>query len=471
MNNEKFYKRVDSDSGLIKDEIEKNHFVVLQKEQVIRNMLLGEYDDKGTYIIKSEIVDELINMPKYFVEEYERLHLIKGAYKADKNFYYSVIFDESGASLNLLEKINFGSNLKPELASFSNIITTKLAHFEIQSPRENIDEIYQHFNISKKPADKIKDFSELTDEERGKLLNLLYKVKYNYARNTLWLKKEKEREISEAEYFNSVVEKLYDLKNFGLSVLLDLDKEFITKKDLIKFENLFFFLSINDMLNAFLQKNNNKNNEQDYAEFLQFFKDIQQKYIEEKIKQLDITIDDEELNKTYAELKYDNLFNRQLLKDKKKLAEFANLLAMNKYFKKLEDRGIDLFGKSKKTNINQTATKPLSKLINKSKSADKNKTKKVDKKAVLAKTAKKPDYLIEKLQKFSYSKSEKSKSETRVENRLGSKLLNSLINVKIKENILAPTIKSPKPEIDKTNLEQKAPELKVVKDITNTDGF
>lgn len=471
MENEKFYKRIDSESGLIKKDTEKNHYVVLQKEQIIRNMLLGEYDSTGNYIVNPEIINELVAMPKYFVEEYDSIYLVKGTYKADKFFYFSVSFGENTATLNLLEKINFGSNLKPDIASYSNIITTKLLSVEIDNPHENLDEVYKKFNISKEPADKIKDFSELSDEERAALVNLLYKVKFNYVRNTLWLKKEKERELSEAEYFDSVVNLLYNLPEFGTSVLLDLDKEFVTKKDLIKFENLFFFLSINDMLNAFIEKNKNKINEKDYLEFLKQYKDIQKKYIEQKIGQLDIEVVEEELNKSFAELKYENLFNRQLLKDKKKLAEFANLVALNKYFKKLEERGVDLFGKTKKSQNVINQTKPLSKLMTKSKIKEKSKDKKLAPKTKLATASKKPAYLTETLQKFSYSKSEKASTSARVENRLGSKLLNSLINVKIKENVVAPTIAEPNPETNKTNLEQKAPELKVVKDITNTDGF
>ena len=54
------------------------------------------------------------------------------------------------------------------------------------------------------------------------------------------LKKKKEREISEAEYFNSVVEKIVRLKELWIICVARFRQRVHYKKDLIKFENLFF---------------------------------------------------------------------------------------------------------------------------------------------------------------------------------------------------------------------------------------
>ncbi len=309
---------------------------VLKQEQILRNFLLGTFDEKGRYEIDKGIISELTALDKVYVDKFENVHLCKSVIKADKCFNFSVVFDDKGATLNLLEKIKYC--VDPTLDG-SSIITTKLGFFAIEQSSQHVKEVYEHFHISDQPTDKYKDLTELTDEEIALILNLYNKIKEIYTRRYMLFARDAEYDKVEMTYLNGVLDVLYDSGALGLSVLNDFEKELVIQKDNINRNTPLIALSLNDILNKCLQKNVLKKTGEDADVLNQRLSNMRRAYLEGKMALLDDEIPLDVLDKSYPEIKYMYLMKRQELKAKKRL---DNTKMSEKFIATLTRHGVSL---------------------------------------------------------------------------------------------------------------------------------
>lgn len=310
---------------------------VLKQEQILRNFLLGTYDEKGNYEIDKDIISDLVTFDKMYVDKFENVHLCKSVIKADKCFNFSVVFDDKGATLNLLEKVKYC--VDPTVDT-SNIITTKLDFFAIEQASEHVKEVYEHFHISDQPSDKYKDLSDLTDEEIALILHLYNKIKKDiYTRRYMLFVKDADYDKIELEYLNSVLDILYDSRALGLSVLNDFEKELVIQKESINKNTPLIALSLNDILNKCLQKNVLKKTGDEADALNHRLSNCRRAYLESKMALLDEEIPLDVLNKSYAEIKYMYLMKRQELKAKKRL---DNVKMSERFIATLTRHGVSL---------------------------------------------------------------------------------------------------------------------------------
>jgi len=82
------YQREDSEKGFVRNSIEIPLLKASRKYDVIANMLLGNFDDDGKYIIPKEILQELIALKKYIYQKTPEGTIIKGEYKDGYGFEF-----------------------------------------------------------------------------------------------------------------------------------------------------------------------------------------------------------------------------------------------------------------------------------------------------------------------------------------------------------------------------------------------
>lgn len=295
--------------------IMSENMFVLKQEQILRNFLLGTFDEKGNYEIDKDIISDLVTLDKVYVDKFENVHLCKSVIKADKCFNFSVVFDDHGATLNLLEKIKYCV----DPTSDNTIITTKLDYFAIEQSSQHTKEVYEHFHISDQPAGQHKDLSDLTEEEIALILHLYNKIKDIYTRRYMLFVKDADYDKLELAYLNGVLDVLYDSGALGLSVLNDFEKELVIQKDNINKNTPLIALSLNDMLNKCLQKNILKKPDPSSLDLYERLSTMRRAYLEGKMALLDEEIPLDVLSKSYPEIKYMYLMKRQELKAKKRL--------------------------------------------------------------------------------------------------------------------------------------------------------
>ena len=107
------YLRKDIDGGILNDKIEIDRYKYQQYCEVVDNLMLGNYNEFGEYIIQDEIKSELLSCTKTIVDNYENLLFIKSKNPINAfgnlNFVVKVVGDDKSdcqsAYLELLEPI------------------------------------------------------------------------------------------------------------------------------------------------------------------------------------------------------------------------------------------------------------------------------------------------------------------------------------------------------------------------------
>lgn len=80
-NKDAVYQREDSEKGFIRNSIEIPLLKASRKYDVVSNMLLGNFDDDGKYIISKQILQELITLKKYVFKNTPDGTVVRGGYK------------------------------------------------------------------------------------------------------------------------------------------------------------------------------------------------------------------------------------------------------------------------------------------------------------------------------------------------------------------------------------------------------
>ena len=64
------YKRIDSESGYLTDEVEIENFKIYQKRDIMTNYMLGDYNEKGDYVLNSQLLKGLVSISKVKTGDY-----------------------------------------------------------------------------------------------------------------------------------------------------------------------------------------------------------------------------------------------------------------------------------------------------------------------------------------------------------------------------------------------------------------
>ena len=211
------YKRADIEGGILTDTKEIAYYKQMQVGDVMENALLGDFNEAGNYVIKKEIITELIKLTKVTQHTYgkstfcisskelKEFGFLEFALKIDRTQ------DKAVASLELLEPINKVGGY------YQNINTVLLATYTDAYDLDFLRKVYKAFNIITKEEFQGRKF--LIDEETTEII-----ARKEYLKK---LQQGMEKSISEIEkeFFEGRLDALNKGGEKGKAVLLRLQLE------------------------------------------------------------------------------------------------------------------------------------------------------------------------------------------------------------------------------------------------------
>ena len=207
------YLRKDIDGGILTDKFEIDRYKNEQYINVIDNLMLGNYNEFGEYILQAEIKNELLNCAKVIEDNYENILFVKSVQPINVfsylNFAIKVINSSQAgykvAILELLEPIYKGKGF------IENTQATVIKRIEVLDNDILKQEIYKAFNVVVK-IDDDNSKREKKDDENS-LQNIINrKIKLLYIKQKLDMDREYE------VVYKKSIEKLNETKE-GKQVL------------------------------------------------------------------------------------------------------------------------------------------------------------------------------------------------------------------------------------------------------------
>lgn len=244
----KKYFKFDEINQFLEDETDINYYATNQVRRVAVGNMLGDYNEQGIYVLDEKLIKELVDMPKIIVDSVGGADLIRSAIKFDGYVHFMLTIEEDKASLILLEKINFESNVKYNAGSYTNMNEYVLE--DIKIPDRDVDKnvIYAKFNVKREDEGRYYEYTDLTDEELSHFTNVLNKLKYNLLVQNVMLKKEKEIETIEADYFDNVLKAFSEYEEIKKQFEKILKELIVSKQNFLMINKPFFAKTINELL-------------------------------------------------------------------------------------------------------------------------------------------------------------------------------------------------------------------------------
>lgn len=144
------YRRPDIEGGYIYDKDDIDYYRATQRNDVLDNLLLGDFNMVGAYVINNAIVEELIKISKVYTEAYDKSIFCDSVRKFGKDslhFRLNILKDvptegKVTASLEILESIDRANG-------YYQNTNTSLVDSHIFDDGKNIEEkIFKFYNIS-----------------------------------------------------------------------------------------------------------------------------------------------------------------------------------------------------------------------------------------------------------------------------------------------------------------------------------
>ncbi len=200
---------------------------ITERVDVIKNTLLGDYDDKGVYYISPQIISELMAIPKTKSYSYDNSLFCVGDLLGYGQITFQLTFDKktntnakASATLYLLESVDKINGY------VQNTIKTKISVFQ-KSVTNYMEEAYKFFNIS--PLDETDDSDDgeemtrkVVDDDRLSQSYILAKKQYS-----LFLEKLADEKYLDAygKYFTARYSTLTKMNNPFSNAVLELFNE------------------------------------------------------------------------------------------------------------------------------------------------------------------------------------------------------------------------------------------------------
>ncbi len=225
---------------------------VTEKMDIIKNNLLGEYDDNGNYHIAPQIVSELIELKKVRKSSYNNSMFCSGSLIGYGEIMFEITFDNSRddedmatSSLFVLEEVEKVNGY------LQNIIKTKIAEFK--STVDNfLDESYSKFHVTDEDEE-----GDDEGKEKKSLEDLNIEDSYILAKKAymLLLSKLSEEKMLDAygKYFTFRLSKLTKLDNeFSNAVLNSFNERYaLIEEVFLKEKN---YKALNELLDACIEE-------------------------------------------------------------------------------------------------------------------------------------------------------------------------------------------------------------------------
>ena len=252
---------------LTKSESEAFEQAVLQRIEVIRNKMLGDFDENGIYQINSRMAKELLSMRKYLIERYDTQCLIESETVYDKRLYFSLKVEDNLVTFSVLEKMRYGTNLEHK-SPYCNIRTTTLEQLILERKPKNLEELlFKRYNIhiAEKPDSlDVKDMSPAEIEQYFSTIDR--KLMIEEKEKELKSKEQLLDEI-EKEYYLDTIQALKKSGSYGKQVISDMEQRMITVRPFIDPKRPGYYKSLNQILGTIIQADRTEENKSEVQLF------------------------------------------------------------------------------------------------------------------------------------------------------------------------------------------------------------
>ena len=249
------YVKNDCEQGFVTDGAEIEYLKLNNMRHTILGCMLGDFDANGKYIVDTEIVKELIAMPKYIVDTVDNIEVCSSLIKLDKQITFFVTYEGEQVSLILAEKVNFQANFKINSGLFSNINEYVLDSFETSGVVDK-NVVYSKWNISQFAGEAL-DVFDMDEETIAKYFGIVNRFKYLMKANQILLQKEAKLEEIESNFavqMLDLVAKYPELKKVVDAKIKDVVGK---KPSVIRLDKPFFAKTVNEIISQTVEENIN----------------------------------------------------------------------------------------------------------------------------------------------------------------------------------------------------------------------
>lgn len=188
------YKRIDCEKGYLTNQTEIDNYKTYQKKDIVSNNMLGDYNDKGDYVLSESLLDSLVKINKVIINNYNNIYFLKSnhSFEFKGNLQFCVVIKENKtktthtatAILKLLENVNrIGGYIQNTNSFVVATFTDDFASSFYQKIKKvfNIFEINEHVGQEKDNIiDLINKRIALMQELNNSSAKYLYEIEKGY---------------------------------------------------------------------------------------------------------------------------------------------------------------------------------------------------------------------------------------------------------------------------------------------------
>lgn len=265
----KQYFRMDMPNTLAKSESEVEEQKALGKIGVIRNKMLGEFNEDGVYVITDAMRKQLLTMHKYLVERYNTQCLIESEYIFGKRFYFSLKVEDNVVTFALLEKMRYGTNLEHK-SPYCNIHTTILDQINFDKLPDVLEEtLFKRYNISIADQPLSTKLEDMSPEEVERYFELIDRKMQLELLNKDLDEKNAILERAEQDYYVAQIQALKKCGAYGKQVIDEMEHTLITVRPFLDPNRKGYYKALNQIISTITYSNRTEENKKEVAEFEQ----------------------------------------------------------------------------------------------------------------------------------------------------------------------------------------------------------
>ena len=162
------YIKIDSEEGFVTGEHDVNHMKTLRFKDVIRNDLVGDFDEKGNYIIAENIEVDLVNLTKKI--DANTINGVEGrAFVDDRVYKFNVTPPRELGNGNAYCYLQLLEELPRLNGYYVDTLTSVVATYEYKFDEFFMDKALEAFNFKEFDGDETEITERLPDSLRVRL--------------------------------------------------------------------------------------------------------------------------------------------------------------------------------------------------------------------------------------------------------------------------------------------------------------
>lgn len=208
------YRRIDCEGGYLTDSIEISNYKVMQKQEILANCLLGDFNNQGNYIVGEKVLQALVGIEKILLTNYKNIYFCKSShvFEDKEELQFCVVIKEpekegenSTAILKIMENV---SHINGYIQNTNTFVVASYS------------DVYDGFFYSK--MKKVFNIIEVTDKNGRDKIEDIKEIqnRISYIRKCEVMSESELANVQMKYYFNRI-EKLKQLNQENIIISFD----------------------------------------------------------------------------------------------------------------------------------------------------------------------------------------------------------------------------------------------------------